>query len=311
MYNTSMQVNYYRNIKDRRIVELTEPKAGSWIHVESPTPEDLEKLAKDLNLELDLLMDGIDVYELPRLEVDRKAAYIFTRYPYLEKDQIVTVPVLFVVTDKFIASICAEEAPFLEVFSKMKKPLITTQTNKALLEFLLEINHTYDKYLTKINKQIRAFEIRLQKIKNNDIVRFVEIEGVLNDFRPALMRMNGILESLTSGRYLTFRESDHDLSEDIMLSNRQLIEQTDDSIRTLKNIREAYTTIMTNNLNQVIKLLTSLTVVFTIPTMVASLYGMNVHLPFESHPLAFVFVVGFIAILTSITLYIFIKNDYF
>jgi magnesium transporter len=123
--------------------------------------------------------------------------------------------------------------------------------------------------------------------------------------------MNGILESLTSGRYLTFRESDHDLIEDIMLSNRQLIEQTDDSIRTLKNIREAYTTIMTNNLNQVIKLLTSLTVIFTIPTMVASLYGMNVRLPFDSHPFAFVFIVGFIAILTGITLYIFIKNDYF
>jgi len=311
MYNTPMQVNYYRNIKDRLIVELAEPKAGSWIHVQSPSKEDLVTLAKDLNLELDLLMDGIDLYELPRLEVDRKAAYIFTRYPNQEKDQIVTMPVLFIVTDRFIVSICAEEAPFLEVFSKMKKPLITTQTNKALLEFLFEINHTYDKYLTKINKQIRAFEIRLQKIKNNDIVRFVEIEGILNDFRPALMRMNGILESLTSGRYLTFRESDHDLIEDIMLSNRQLIEQTDDSIRTLKNIREAYTTIMTNNLNQVIKLLTSLTVIFTIPTMVASLYGMNVRLPFDSHPFAFVFVVGFIAILTGITLYIFIKNDYF
>ncbi len=306
-----MVINYYRNIKDRRIIETNLPKVGSWIHLQSPTQEELETLAKNYRLELDLLIDGVDLYEVPRLEIVRKTAYIFTRYPRTDKDQIVTMPVLFVVAERFIATICIGEADFLEVFTRMKKPLITTQTNKALLEFLFEINHSYNAYLTKMNKQIRAFEVRLQKIKNNDIVRFVEFEGVLNDFRPALIRTNGILESLTSGRYLTFRENDRDLIEDIMLSNRQLIEQTDDSIRTLKNIREAYTTIMTNNLNQVIKLLTSLTVIFTIPTMVASLYGMNVHLPFESHPLAFVFVVGIIAVLTGITFYLFIKKDFF
>ncbi|KXK10525.1 MAG: Zinc transport protein ZntB [Microgenomates bacterium OLB23] len=142
-------------------------------------------------------------------------------------------------------------------------------------------------------------------------MRFVELEGTLNDFRPALVRTNNILESLTSGRHLTFRENDRDLIEDIVLSNRQLIEQTDDSIRTIKNVREAYTTIMTNNLNQVIKLLTSLTVIFTIPTMIASLYGMNVSLPLGDHPLAFLFVIGIIATVTGITFYAFIQKDFF
>lgn len=306
-----MVVNYYRNIKDRRIVETAQPKAGSWIHLQDPTTDDLIELSKNFKLELDLLLDGIDIYEVPRLEIFNKVSYIYTRYPLEVKDHIITMPVLFVVSNRFIATICAGDAPFLEVFSKMKKPLITTQTNKALLEFLLEINRLYDSYLTKISKQIRTFEIRLQKIKNNDIVRFVEFEGILNDFRPALVRTNNILESLTSGRYLTFRETDHDLIEDIVLSNRQLIEQTDDSIRTLKNIREAYTTIMTNNLNQVIKLLTSLTVIFTIPTMIASLYGMNVRLPFDQNPHAFLLVIAIIAITTGITLYAFIQKDFF
>ena len=302
---------YYRNIRERQLTKHALFRVGSWIHAESPTPDELKKLARDFNLELDLLTDGVDMYEVPRLEVEGKAVYIFTRFASFLNDQIVTAPVLIVITEKFILTICPIKASFLTALTTTKNLIVTTQTNKSLLEILFLINKTYDNYLTKISKQIRTFEIRLQNISNRDIVRFVELEGILNDFRPAIVRMNTILESLTSKKYLAFHEADQDLIEDIVLNNKQLIEQTDDSLVTLKNIREAYTAIMTNNLNQVIKLLTSLTVIFTIPTMIASLYGMNVRLPLEHHPWAFAFIVAIVVISTGITTYIFVMKDYF
>jgi len=95
-----------------------------------------------------------------------------------------------------------------------------------------------------------------------------------------------------------------------MLSNKQLIELSDDSIRTIVNIREAYSTIMTNNLNRVIKLLTSVTVILTVPTMIASIYGMNVNIPFADKPWAFFAILLFMIVVTGFLLFAFIREDF-
>jgi len=304
-------INYYQNTKGNKLQKLAQFKPGTWIQVEEPSEEDIKLLSEKFNLEYDLLKDSLDLYEVPRLEKEAKRLYIFTRFPHDSGTEIITSPMLIIVDDRFILTISPESPMFIEVFLNMRKPLHTNETHKALLQIMLQINSAYNAYLTKISRKIRSLEIRVEKINNKDIITFVSFEGMLNDFRPSILRLNAILESLMTRKYITFHESDKDIIEDIVLSNKQLIELTDDSITTIRNIREAYTAIMTNNLNRVIKILTSLTVVFTIPTMVASLYGMNVKLPLQDHPMSFWIILLGITIISGVTMYVFLNKDYF
>ncbi|MFQ5452529.1 MAG: magnesium transporter CorA family protein [Candidatus Paceibacterota bacterium] len=301
---------YYRDIKNKRLKKPKKLLPGSWIHVVKPSEENLKFLVDELNLEEGHVKDALDMYEVPRLEIEGKYIYIYTRFPYGEGDNINTAPILLVVTPKFFITISPIETKFLDFFITGKTKFCTTQKTKLLLQFLLHINKSYNYFLHKISRKIRSIKVKLEKIKNKNIVQFVSFEGIVNDFRPTLVRTNAILNALLQGKHLALHENDKDLVEDIVLSNRQLIETADDSIRTIVNIREAYTTIMTNNLNRVIKLLTSVTVILTIPTMIASIYGMNVSLPYADRGWAFVAIILIMLLVTGLLLLTFIREDF-
>lgn len=300
---------YYRNIKDKKPTQLKEFKVGAWVDVANPTLNELQFLSSELKLEPGHLRDALDMHEVPRLEIEGDFVYIFTRFPHTEGNNIVTSPILIVYSPRFLATISPKSPYFLETFRE-KNDFFTTQKVKLMLQVLSEINNAYNYYLHRISRQIRSIEVNLERISNKNISQFVAFEGILNDFRPVLYRTTAILEGLRSGKYLRLYENDRDLVEDIVLSNKQLIDLTDDSIRTIINVREAYTAIMTNNLNRVIKLLTSLTVILTIPTIVSSFFGMNVKIPFEHNPSAFFIILLLVVILSGGLLWVFIREDF-
>jgi len=300
---------YYRNIKDDALQQLENFKVGSWVHVVNPEQSELTFLEKELDLDKGLLKDALDMYEVPRIEIEHGDVYIYTRYPFDDNDEVKTIPILFCIADKFIATISPSSPEFIQTLVQSKE-LFTTQKIKLLLQLVQQLNKIYNTYLNRISRDIRAKEIKLEKIKNEDIVQFVTYEGIVNDFRPVLVRTNSILDALLKSKHVTLYEKDKDLVEDIMLSNKQLIELSDDSIRTNVNIREAYSTIMTNNLNRVIKLLTSVTVILTVPTMIASIYGMNVNIPFADKPWAFFAILLFMIVVTGFLLFAFIREDF-
>jgi magnesium transporter len=161
-----------------------------------------------------------------------------------------------------------------------------------------------------MSKKLRAFSLRVQKIKNNDIVQFVNTENILYDFNTSLVRINNIYDGMLSGKILTLTEHERDLIEDVSLATNQLIQITRENLRTTVNVREAYSTIMTNNLNQVIKLFTSLTVILTLPTILGTYYGMNVSLPFQDSPAAFFGIVAFSLAAATVAIFIFLRKDW-
>lgn len=295
---------YYKNIKENELKTLRQFRVGAWMYVEDATEAELQLLAEKFQLEHDLLKDVTDLYEAPRLEVEGNVLYIFTRFAHHDEGHITTVPILFVVSQDFITTIAEYSIPQLEKFTA-KKNVYTTQKTKLFLQLFMHVNGLYNQYLNNINRQLRTINIQFEseKISNKDIIQFVSFENVLNDFLSALIPTSSILQNLLSGKYLRLYEEDKDLIEDLLLSNQQLTEMAKSNLRTIVNIREAYSTIMTNNLNQVVKLLTSLTILFTVPTMIASLYGMNVRLPFDQHPYAFF---GILAVILTISFMLFL-----
>lgn len=302
---------YQKTIKEKELKTLENFRVGSWIYAESPTEEELERLAKEFSLELGHLKDAADIHEVPRLEIEKKTDYIFIRFPHQQEDGLITTtPLLIVLGENFLITVSQKRLPFLEKFITGKINFYTTQKTKLFLQIFSEVNSLYSHFLASINRRVRSIGVRIEKITPKDIVQFIASETILNDFMADLVPTNTILKNLLSGKILKLYEEDKDLTEDLLLSNNQLVELCKSNIKTIINIRDAYSTIMSNNINRVIKLLTSITIILTVPMIVASLYGMNVALPLENHPSAFWLILGIVGAISATLVYIFNKNQW-
>ena len=299
---------YQKTIRDRAVKTLDSFKVGSWVYVENPTEGEIKSLADKHSLEESLLKDALDPYEVPRIEFEKKAAYIFTRVPHGEEIRAATSPILIVIGENFVLTLSEKSLPFLGQFLTGKVDFSTTQKTKLFLQIFSEIVSTYNSSLNNISRKVRSFGIRLEAITNKEITQLVGFEGVLNDFLSALTPTNTILNNLLSGKFLALYEEDKDLIEDLSLGIGQLMETCKSNLRTMVNIREAHSTIVTNNLNRIIRLLTALTVIIAIPTMVFSFFGMNVALPGTELPQASLWILSGTGIVGILLLAVFIKN---
>ncbi|MFA9288699.1 MAG: magnesium transporter CorA family protein [Weeksellaceae bacterium] len=304
-----MKTIFYRNVRDKTLQENAKLRVGSWIHLEEPTDAELQDLQETFKLDEGLLKDALDLYEVPRMEVEDKIIYIFSRYPYKKKEQIVTSPILFIIAKEVFITITKEKFTLLDPFIK-KERFFTTQKNKLLLQLFKIINTTFNTHFNTISRQVRVSSYELEKISNAQIIQFVVYERILNDFYMALMRTNTMLKDLQNHHLITFFDEDKDLIDDLFLSNDQLIQMSNENLKSIVNIRDAYSTIMTNNTNQVVRFFTSVTVILTIPTIIASIFGMNVGLPYQNHPLAFTGVIVFIMILVAVLVMLFLKKEW-
>lgn len=273
---------FHRAVKNK-LSELKEFKVGAWIDVTDPTENEIEEVVKMLGVDESLLRDALDPFEVPRLESEENITYVFARVPKINNNEMLTVSFLLAIGKNFVLTFSRAECKFLDDIRLGKKPVHTTQKTKFFMQVFSLINVAYSGHLIATNKKIRAMKIRLERINNQDIIQFVDIEHVLNDFLSALSPINSVLQKLLDGKHIVLYEEDEDLVEDLLLGNGQLIETTKSTLRHVTNIRNAYSNIMTHDLNRVMKILTALTIILTIPTMIFSFYGMNVSLPSSSY----------------------------
>lgn len=280
---------YHSTARARKLAKLDEAKVGSWIHAVEPTEEELDKLAKDLDLDRDILQDTADPHEAPRVEVSDGKVYVFCRYCRPEDPDIPTEPMLVIYTDKNIITVMRSADNILERLISGKVQLLTTQKTKTFLHVLDQINQTYRVQLLQIGKQILRFrsQMRRTEASNIDLIKFIELEEDLNEFLSALQPQALVLNALESGKYMRLYEDDRDMADDLMLSTNELIELCKSRLRTVVNIRTAYDVMATNNLNKIFKRLTSIAIFLAIPTIIGGLWGTNVELPFQHYKYAF------------------------
>jgi magnesium transporter len=304
---------YFRSPNESASRTLTEFKTGSWVFADDPNADEITQLLT-LGLDEGLIEDALDADEVPRFEVEDGITYLFTRFAYKNgSNKVVTAPIMIAVSPKFILTLTTVNSIKLKQFAEKGDDNITTRRSELLLEILELLLETYATQLNSINKQIRAARnsLNVRRVSNKDFVQFVEIEDVLNEFLGDLVPANNVLQNLTGRRKnLSFDEEDRDLIEDLQLSATQLIDTIRGSLKTAVNIREAYTNIATNNLNRQVKILTTLTVVLTIPTIIGSYWGMNVNVPLHNNAHAFIFILLGSAGVAGIILAVFRKNGW-
>lgn len=303
---------YYSRARDRALQTIDSARTGAWVSLSAPTPQELDRLAKEYNLDRDNLEDAVDVYEAPRIETEDGAVYIYTRYCYPQGSEIATEPLLVIYGPAQLFTITRIEDTILERLKNDKVEFVTTQKTKTLLQVLNEINLSYERQLTVVSKrmlQIRG-KLRQSQLTTREFLSIIELEEDLNEFLSALQPQASLFGSLLSGRHIRLYEEDRDIVEDISRDTTELIEQVRGRLRTLTNMRQAYDAIATTNLNKTFKRLTSIAIFLTIPTIIGGLWGMNVTVPFRDDPHAFIEVLGIVAILTALVVAFFSKKKW-
>lgn len=284
-------IQYYcKNSKEKTVKKLDKYQPDSWVYVQNADQKEIESLVEKFNLDAGHLEDAHDSEEMPRLEREGDQAYLFTRFPHTNTDLILTTsPLLLIFHPNCLITIASQPLPGMDKLTEGRIDVDTSHQGRLALQILDQIDDKYEKYLSEINKQIKAIRsrLRVEEIRNQDFVDFVTIEDELNEFMIALTPMSPILKRLMLGKHIRLSSKDKELAEDLLLNNEQSLVACRSSIKSITNIREAYSTIMSNDLNRIIRILTVLTVLISIPTLIASIYGMNVDLPFERSSGAF------------------------
>lgn len=302
---------YFKGIKDNKPRLIEKTKKGSWILVTKPTDTDLETLASNLDLDIDSLRDAIDPYEAPRIAWDETDIYVFTRYCHPQNMQTATEPLLILITPNEILTVSPYECGFLEkVVSSL--PVLTNQRHRILLEVLRGVNDTYETYLESIVKM--TYRVRTQistsSFTNRDFLKMIDVEEDLNEMLTSLQLNSSLLDLLLGGKVFPLGPDELEVLEDLRLECAELLNRTKTRLKTMENIRDVYNTISNASLNATFKRLTSIAIFMTIPTIVGGLYGMNIALPLASQKYAFFEVLGVIAIITTIVIYIFKRKKW-
>ncbi|OIN86059.1 MAG: magnesium transporter [Anaerolineae bacterium CG1_02_58_13] len=311
-------INFYKT-SEGELVKLDSPVTGSWINVVDPTPEEINFLTEEIEIFPDLINYSLDLDEMPRIERDEDEGYTFIllRIPHYQGENVdvpyATIPLGIIIVDGVIVTVCRHETDILKPLLNGKyRGLKTGKRFRFVLYVFLEAASRYLSHLRNINKATESLEDQLQKsTRNREVLELVKYQKSLTYFATALRSNEVMMERVQRMKLFNQYEEDADLLEDVITENQQAIQMTGIATEILSGMMDAFASIISNNLNGVMKGLAALTIILNLPTIVASFYGMNVKLPGEEHPLAFLTVLGLAVGLTAIATFIFYKRDWF
>ena len=276
-------INFYTTNKEKKFYELEKLEKNCWIDIVNPDYEELEEISKATNTDLDLLTKLLDDEELPRIEEGDNATLIVVDTPYVTdskyKHKYNTDPLGIIINnDGYFITVSLKKQTLLNDFKNNKvKNFDSKKRSKFVIQILLRMATIYQKELDSIDNYISRKEKNLYKSTDNkELIDLLGVEKTLVYFSTSLKANDLVLEKLAKGNVLKLYEEDNDLLEDAMIENKQAIEMASIYREILGSITDAYASIISNNLNDVMKFLTSITIVLSIPTMVASFIGMNV-----------------------------------
>jgi magnesium transporter len=257
------------------------------------------------------------VDERARTEREDGALFIVLRIPHFQGQMAdipyITIPLGIIITDKFIVTVCKRDNEILQEFASGRvKSLSVGKRNRFLLRLFLTSANKYLHYLREITKEVDILEDKLQlSTRNREVLELLKHQKSLTYFTTALKSNELMMERLQrSGLFKTYPD-DEDLLEDVLTENQQAIEMTNIASNILSSMMDAFASIISNNLNGIMKFLASITILVSIPTLITSLYGMNIDLPFQTHPLAFLMTLALVVLVTVPVVFIFKKLDWF
>ncbi len=306
IYNTNNETNSTE--------EISTFEKGSWINLVNPSEEEIKKVCDNLKIEEEFIRYPLDYEEKARIDIEDDMTLFVVDIPTIEENNdeklYTTMPLgIIVIRDDFFITVSLKKNIIIDtLLSKKMKGIITYKKTRFLLQILYQNSACFLDLLKKINRETEIAENVLQKsMKNKELIKLLNLEKGLVYITTALKSNEIVMEKTLRGKIVKLYEEDEDILDDAIVENKQAIEMSKIYSDILNGTMDAYASIISNNLNSVMKFLTAITIVLSLPTMIASFWGMNVGLPFSGSPYGFVFVTAISLVIASIA-YIWLKR---
>lgn len=311
----------FKNVEGTvKLQKLDKIEKGCWVNLEAPTEAELSILEKQFNIIPNFLRDPLDEEERPRIDIEDNQILIIVDIPYSSNSEnknrlkFETIPMGIIITDECFITICLKNNHILDSFKYNKvKEFYTFKKTRFTFQILFSIAKDFLKDLRNIDKKSAETEKVLYKsMQNEELYVLLELQKGLVFFTTSLKSNEIVMEKLLRGKYIKMYEEDEELLEDVIIENKQAIEMANIYSTILSGTMDAFASIISNNLNVVMKVLTSVTIVMAIPTMVSSFFGMNVPIPFfADHSMGFLYILVFSIVVCAGTVYVMSKKKLF
>ncbi|MFM2230638.1 MAG: hypothetical protein RL607_1896 [Bacteroidota bacterium] len=307
-------ITFYKN--HNGLVPALPHEANCWINTVCPTTRDKSYLLDELQIPEDFYNDIEDIDERPRIEFEQGWNLILLRIPFKSSDPKLpfsTVPLGLIFNETTFVSVCFEENELLPDFIAytQRKQLSIENPFDLVLKLLLSSSVWFLKYLKQINQSIKLAENNLeQSIRNEDLQTLLQLEKCLVYFITSIKGNDNVFRRIKKIKDQQ-AHINQELLEDVDIELRQAEEMANIYSNILAGMMDAYASVISNNLNVIMKRLTSISIILMIPTVVASFYGMNVPNSLEQNPYGLVLLVLISGLISTMGVYLFKKKNFF
>ena len=307
----------FKTIEDH-LTECTTLEKGVWVHLQSPTKEEVDGLTTRFNLDPTFLPAALDEEESARIDYDsdKQQTLIIVDIPYVDTEGTgyvySTIPLGIVLCDEVIITVC--DTPIINDFTEERiRNFWTFKRTRFILQILQRNAGRFLSYLKQIDKTSQHIQEKLEHTsRNQELLQMMKLEKSLVYFNTSLKGNALVMERLMRQDILKRYPEDTDLLEDVIIENKQAIEMAKIYSDILSGTMDAFASVISNNLNIAMKFLSVITIVLTVPTIVTSALGMNVRgIPFANNPYGFWIVVGISLLMTLAAGAIIAKNKHF
>lgn len=308
-------IQYFKNI-NHQTVAIDRPENGAWINVLPPLKqEEFSNLAAELDIPLDFLTDSLDIDERSRFEEEDKVKLVVIKTPtennsFNDSDAYyITIPIVIILTHNQILTVNSFENGAIKKFLNTFQNRHPDKKNMMVLKIIEKIIQTYMEFLKEINVRRNVFEQKLYAASQNEhLLQLMRIQKSLVYFVTALRSNELLLMKMERTNFLGLNEEEKEILNDLIVDNSQALEMANIYTNILSSTLDAFASIIANNQNEVLKRLAVITIVLTFPVLVASIYGMNVPIPYSGSPYAFYIPVSLSLVTSLVVGWFFLKR---
>src|SRR5688572_23432909 len=311
-------IQYFKNI-DARTVAIEEPENGAWVNITPPLKQaEFEQLSEALDIPLDFLTDSLDIDERSRFEQEDNVKLVVIKTPtennsFNESDAYyITIPIVIILTHTQIVTVNSFENSAIKKFLNSFQNRHPDNRKMMMLKIVEKIIQTYMESLKEINLRRNALEQKLYAANRNEqLLQLMRIQKSLVYFITALRSNELLLMKIERTHFLGLNEEEKEFLDDLIVDNSQALEMANIYTNILSSTLDAFASIIANNQNEVLKRLSVITIVLTFPVLVASIYGMNVPIPYSKSPYAFYIPVSLSLLISLIIGWFFLRKKIF
>ncbi|CAN5522044.1 magnesium transporter CorA family protein [soil metagenome] len=305
-------IQYFKNI-DHQTIAVDKPAADTWVNVLPPLKqEEFNELSQSLEIPIDFLTDSLDIDERSRYEIDDNVKLVVIKTPtennsFNESDAFyITIPICIILTHNQIVTVNSFENEAIKKFLNTFQNRSMDKKNMMVLKIFEKVTNNFQDYLKEINLRRNTLEQKLYIAnRNEELLQLMRIQKSLVYFITALRSNELLMIKMARTNFLQLNEDEKDFLDDLVVETSQALEMANTYTNILNSTLDAFASIISNNQNEVLKRLTTLTIFLSVPVLIASIYGMNVPIPYKDTPYAF-----WVPVIISLIIVVFVIVNY-